>query len=139
MSAEVIDQIRRIEEARGRALLRKDWLALAELLGEALVHVHAAGLKEDKAANLEGANAKLDQLRFAWQTEVSCASPLPQLASGLKFLLKRSRLYGSHFFFASIKRRYFRSEPYRPFNHFGPRSQVRLTYPFARMRCSRSA
>ena len=61
MSAEVIDQIRRIEEARGRALLRKDWLALAELLGEALVHVHAAGLKEDKAANLEGANAKLDQ------------------------------------------------------------------------------
>jgi hypothetical protein len=138
MSAEVIDQIRRIEEARGRALLRKDWLALAELLGEALVHVHAAGLKEDKAANLE-AQTPNSISRFAWQTEVSCASPLPQLASGLKFLLKRSRLYGSHFFFASIKRRYFRSEPYRPFNHFGPRSQVRLTYPFARMRCSRSA
>jgi hypothetical protein len=64
MSEEIIEQINRLEEERGRGLLSKDWPALAALMDEDLVHVHATGLIENKAAYLESARTKLDQLKF---------------------------------------------------------------------------
>jgi hypothetical protein len=64
MSEQIIEHIKRLEEERGRALLSKDWPALAALMGEDLVHVHATGLIEDKVAYLESARTKLDQLKF---------------------------------------------------------------------------
>jgi hypothetical protein len=63
MSEQIVNEIRRLENERGRALVRKDWHALAALIGEDLVHVHADGLVEDKAGYLESARAKLDFLK----------------------------------------------------------------------------
>jgi ketosteroid isomerase-like protein len=63
MTEQIVNEIRRLEHERGRALVSKDWNALALLIGEDLVHVHANGLIEDKAGYLESARVKLDFLK----------------------------------------------------------------------------
>jgi ketosteroid isomerase-like protein len=64
MSEQIVNEIKRLENERGGALVSKDWPALAALIGEDLVHVHANGLVDDRAGYLEGARTKLDYLKF---------------------------------------------------------------------------
>ncbi len=64
MPEQIVNEIKRLENERGRALINQDWPALAALMGEDLVHVHANGLVDDKAAYLENARTKLDYLKF---------------------------------------------------------------------------
>jgi ketosteroid isomerase-like protein len=64
MSDQTVNEIKRLEEERGRALVSKDWPALAALMAEDLVHVHANGLVDDKVSYLESARTKLDYLKF---------------------------------------------------------------------------
>jgi len=58
-----INEIEEAEAVRGRALVSRDWAELAALLSEDLVHIHATGLIDDKAAYLEGVKTKLDFLK----------------------------------------------------------------------------
>jgi ketosteroid isomerase-like protein len=58
-----ISEIEEAEAMRGRALVSRDWVALAALLSEDLVHIHATGLIDDKTAYLEGVKTKLDFLK----------------------------------------------------------------------------
>jgi len=59
MMTDAIAEIRRFEEARADALIKADRDALAVLLSDDLVHVHASGLVEDKRQYLDSATKKL--------------------------------------------------------------------------------
>jgi ketosteroid isomerase-like protein len=52
-------EIESLETARGKALLREDWNALAALVSPGLVHIHANGALEDCEAYLEGVRTRL--------------------------------------------------------------------------------
>lgn len=65
MSAEAEATIRKLEEARCLALTSADYAALSDLLADDLVHVHANGLSEGKAAYLAGIAEKLEFLSVA--------------------------------------------------------------------------
>ena len=62
MTGAIADEIARLEENRARALVQADWGALAALIADDLVHIHATGLVENKAAYLEGVRTKLEFL-----------------------------------------------------------------------------
>ncbi|SDO06323.1 nuclear transport factor 2 family protein [Pseudomonas jinjuensis] len=63
MHAEAIEQeILRLEDERCRALVRRDLPALAALMDERLVHVHATGKVDDKAQYLEMVERQIDFL-----------------------------------------------------------------------------
>jgi ketosteroid isomerase-like protein len=64
MTDTIVAEIRRREDERGQALLNADWAALASLMADDLVHIHATGLVDDKTTYLDGARTKLDYLRF---------------------------------------------------------------------------
>jgi ketosteroid isomerase-like protein len=59
MTDDRIAQIKHAENERASALVNADWAALAGLLSEDLVHIHATGLIDDKPKYLEGARTKL--------------------------------------------------------------------------------
>jgi len=63
MTEEPIAIIKRLENERGRALVNADWAALAALLAEDLVHIHANGQIENKAQYLESVSTKLKFIR----------------------------------------------------------------------------
>lgn len=54
--------IRRREDERSRALVEADYTALADLVTDDLVHIHATGGVENKQAYIEGLKAKLEFL-----------------------------------------------------------------------------
>ena len=56
----IIAEIRELEQQRGRALVEADLKTMAELVADDVVHIHASGLVEDKAAYLLGVETKLD-------------------------------------------------------------------------------
>ncbi|MCY1273267.1 hypothetical protein D3C76_876520 [compost metagenome] len=63
MHAEAIEQeILRLEDERCRALVQRDLPALAALMDERLVHVHATGKVDDKAQYLEMVERQIDFL-----------------------------------------------------------------------------
>lgn len=62
MTSAIANEICRLEECRARALVTSDWDGLAALIADDLVHIHATGLVEDKAAYLEGVRSKLEFL-----------------------------------------------------------------------------
>lgn len=59
MAQDAESAIREREAARGRALVASDYAALADLVTDDLVHIHATGAIEDKQAYLAGLEAKL--------------------------------------------------------------------------------
>ena len=63
MTRDIVEEITRRESERMRALVKADWEALAELLAEDLVHIHATGLIDNKRDYLVGARTKLDYLK----------------------------------------------------------------------------
>ena len=64
MTNDPADQIRRQEEARGRALVNADWDALSDLLTEDLVHIHANGQAESKREYLDTMRTKMQILQM---------------------------------------------------------------------------
>jgi len=65
---ETVDTIRRLEDARGRALLAADWDTLERLIAEDLVHIHANGTIEDRSSYFAGLRNKLEFLLFERET-----------------------------------------------------------------------
>lgn len=57
-------EIKKLEEARGRALVNSDWAALEALLADDLVHIHANGQIENKSEYLTSVRTKLEFLKF---------------------------------------------------------------------------
>jgi ketosteroid isomerase-like protein len=64
MSNQIADQIKALEDERIRALIAADYATLAAMLADDLVHIHANGSIEDKAAYLAAIEAKLDFLKI---------------------------------------------------------------------------
>jgi ketosteroid isomerase-like protein len=63
MNSEITSQIRRLEDDRMKALMGADSGALAELLGDDLVHIHANGHLENKQQYLDSVSTKLEFIR----------------------------------------------------------------------------
>jgi len=63
MTNDPTEQITSREAARGRALVNADWDALADLLTEDLVHIHANGLIENKREYMDTMRAKMQILQ----------------------------------------------------------------------------
>jgi len=63
MSEQIINEIKRLETERGRALVQADWTALASLLADDLVHVHTSGVTDDKTNYLAAVSTKLEFLK----------------------------------------------------------------------------
>jgi hypothetical protein len=55
----VIGEIEKLEQERCRALMESNLAALADLVGDDLVHVHAGGSVENKVDYLEGVKTRL--------------------------------------------------------------------------------
>jgi ketosteroid isomerase-like protein len=62
MMTDVETTIRQYEDERSRALVEADYAALADLVSDDLVHIHATGAVEGKKAYIEGLEAKLEFL-----------------------------------------------------------------------------
>lgn len=61
MSIDAIkSEITALENQRMQCLMKKDWTALAAMIADDYVHIHATGLIDDKASYLEGAKTKLE-------------------------------------------------------------------------------
>lgn len=59
----IVDEICRLEDERGRALVNADWDALSALVSDDVVHIHGNGLIEDKATYLESIRTKLEFIK----------------------------------------------------------------------------
>jgi hypothetical protein len=55
-----VAEIRRLEDARCRALNEHNHAALDDLIGDDLVHIHTTGMVEDKTAYLAGVRDRLE-------------------------------------------------------------------------------
>jgi len=62
MVEDIESVLRAREDERTAALLKSDYDALAELVTDDLVHVHATGMSENKRDYLDGIQAKLEFL-----------------------------------------------------------------------------
>jgi ketosteroid isomerase-like protein len=60
--ANVEELIRQREDERSRALVEADYVALADLVTDDLVHIHATGAVEGKQAYIDGVKEKLEFL-----------------------------------------------------------------------------
>ena len=63
MASDVAAEIKRCEEARGKALVSADWKALDALVADDVVHIHANGHIENKVQYLESVKTKLEFLK----------------------------------------------------------------------------
>jgi ketosteroid isomerase-like protein len=63
MTDDAITEIKRQEAARGRALVSADWPALAALVADDVVHIHATGQIDDKAQYMEGLRTKFEFIK----------------------------------------------------------------------------
>jgi ketosteroid isomerase-like protein len=63
MTQDTVAEITQLENARGAALMAADWPALAALIADDVVHIHANGHSEDKVQYLSSVQTKLEFIK----------------------------------------------------------------------------